>query len=736
MDLKSLIQRLNLYYPTYLQQMLEQWGVRSNSPIPLKNNAETLAKILMDQERVVAKLRTLPPLTGEVLHRIYVSGPSHLATLRLTMVKYGHPEPQVTEAIHSLTNLGILLPADAVKYMIEPDDLLDSGPLVSLPPSLTGPFSLPPPPTEVLPKVDPKDLGATSLGDPSRFANALADLLGLTQRRRLTLTQKGWLNATQQAAISKVIPTCPMEPGTLVHLALAAGLLTAAEELRPGPKAELLAEPLETLLHHCFWGVLPHFSTESRPDGLPLSSVLLHDLCASQVRRLEVGHWVSVDDWINRMIELHPNIGISGLGGRRWDSLPNLRGQRHDLVAFLLQICLPMGLIDMAGKLALPETGLSGGYVVLSSVRNQAKPWVPPPTHMAFRLTPIGKAALLGTAAPEEKGASEQIHVTPDFFVVVPVRADPALLLLLGKAAISLPMQAGDPVRQFRLERERWVQSLQSGLNAQEFMAKLEKATGRPLPSNVRISLEDWGSSFGALRLLLGQDFHRFSSSEERDQWVKGNPERRAVGERDALAPVEPPPAKRPKRGEPTVEIVDYRHPLPPCIVLDEEGHAAPTQNADLLAETELNQLGERVSKVWRLTRGSVIASKWTGKRMTEWLLSRVIDGPESISTRILGWAGGLGPVALGSLELLQVEDPKLMPLLYTLPELMECVVGAYPPQLLVLRPGSRAAIEKVLDDLRVSHKNALQPVPIAELLEAFYNDVPSVAVFNEEDLF
>jgi hypothetical protein len=183
------------------------------------------------------------------------------------------------------------------------------------------------------------------------------------------------------------------------------------------------------------------------------------------------------------MIELHPNIGITGLGGRRWDSLPNLRGQRHDLVAFLLQLCLPMGLIDMAGKLALPETGLSGGYVVFSANRSQAKPWVPPPTHMAFRLTPIGKAALLGTAAPEEKASTEQLHVTPDFFVVVPVRADPALLLLLGKAAISMPMQAGDPVRQFRLERERWVQSLQSGLNAEEFMTKLEKATGRPLPA-------------------------------------------------------------------------------------------------------------------------------------------------------------------------------------------------------------------------------------------------------------
>jgi hypothetical protein len=76
------------------------------------------------------------------------------------------------------------------------------------------------------------------------------------------------------------------------------------------------------------------------------------------------------------------------------------------------------------------------------------------------------------------------------------------------------------------------------------------------------------------------------------------------------------------------------------------------------------------------------------------------------------------------------------MPLLYTLPELMEWVVGAYPPQLLVLRPGSRAAVEKVLDDLRISHQQAPQPVPLAELLEEFFEEEAVIKVFNEEDLF
>ncbi|HNH46061.1 MAG TPA: hypothetical protein PKY30_03430, partial [Myxococcota bacterium] len=706
MDLAALAHRLNLYYPTYLQQMLDQWEQRSSGPFPPKNAAEMLAKILMDADRVNNKIQSLPPLVGEVLHRIYVEHPAALSSLRLTMVKYGHPEPLVTEAICALTNLGIFVPAEGQKYMIEPDDLFASGPRVTLPPSLTGPFVLPAAPVEHLPKVEPTDFGAISLGDPSRFANALADLLALSQRRRLSLTQKGWLNATQQATISKAIPTSPLEPGTLVHLALATGLLSAGEDLRPGPKAELLVAPLETLLHHCFWNVLPHFSTEPVPDGLAQSSFLLHDLCASQLRRLEAGHWVAVDDWIHRMIELHPNIGIAGLGGRRWDSLPNLRGQRHDLVAFLLRLCLPLGLIDMAGPLVLPEAGLSGGYVAFTALRMRPQPWNPAPTAMAFRLTPIGKAALLGTSAPEEKRAAEQVHVTPDFHVVVPARADPALLLLLGRAALSLPVMAGDPVRQFRLERERWVQSLQSGLNAEEFLTKLEKATGRPLPGNVRSSLEDWGRSFGALRLLLGQDFHRFSTTEERDQWVKGDPARSAVGERDGLAPTEPP--TRPGRGRPRAEILDYRLRLPPCVILDEEGYATPTDNADLLAVTELSQIGTPTGRIWRLTRESVTASKWTSKRMREWLGSRLVHSPEGMWTRVLAWSGGVGPVALGSVELLQVDDTQTLLMLYTLPELMEHVVGVFPPSLLVLRPHSRPVVEKRLEELGIRFDTGL----------------------------
>lgn len=714
MDLKGLTQRLSLYYPTYLQHMLEQWEPQLRGPVPLKDAAELLAKILMDPERVAKKLATLPALCGEVLHRIYVVHPTALAGIRLNMVKYGHPEPLVTEAMNALANLGFFVPAGAQHYLIEPEDLFASGPLVTLPPSLTDPFALPPTPSESLPSVEPKDFGAITLGDPSRFANALTDLLDISQRRRLTLTQKGWLHATQQSAISKAIPTCPMPPGTLVHLALTTGLLSAEEELRPGPKAEMLAAPLETLLHHCFWGALSSFSDDPIPDGLPQSSILLHGLCASQLRRLEAGHWLSVDSWINRMIELHPNIGITGLGERRWDSLPNLRGQRHDLVAFLLHLCLPMGFIDMAGPLKLPESGLSGGYVLLSALRGRSEPWTPPPTGMAFRLTPIGKAALLGTAAPEEKGASEQVHVTPDFHVVIPTRADPALLLLLGRAATSLPVKAGDPVRQFRLERERWVQSLQSGLNAEEFLAKLESATGRPLPGNVRSSLMDWGRSFGALRLLVGQDLHRFSSTQERDQWVKGDPQRRAAGERDALAPTEPPP--RAGRGRPKVEVVDYRLRLPPCIVVDEEGHARPTESADLMAETELSQIGDRVGNTWRLTRSSVVASKWTNKRTLEWLQNRVVDGPDSVLTRILAWSGGVGAVGLGTAELLQVEDVEDLLLLYTLPELMQYVLGIFPPTLLVLRPNSLAHVEKHLGELGIRFSAGLSPVPSSEL--------------------
>jgi hypothetical protein len=723
-DVAALAHRLNLYYPTYLQQMLEQWEHRSTGPFPPKNAAEMLAKILMDVDRVNNKLQTLPPLVGEVLHRVYVAPPAALSSIRLTMVKYGHPEPLVTEAICALTNLGIFIPAEGQKYMIEPDDLFASGPRVSLPPSLTGPFALPPAPTERLSKVEPTQFGAISLGDPSRFANALTDLLAISQRRRLSLTQKGWLNATQQAAISKAIPTCPLEPGTLVHLALATGLLSAGEDLRPGPKAELLVAPLGTLLHHCFWGVLPHFSRESLPDGLAQSSFLLHDLCASQLRRLDAGHWVSVDDWIHRMIELHPNIGIDGLGSRRWDSLPNLRGQRHDLVAFLLHLCLPLGLIDMAGPLVLPEAGLSGGYVVFTALRGRAQPWSPAPTGMAFRLTPIGKAALLGTSAPEEKRATEQVHVTPDFHVVIPAHADPVLLLLLGRAALSLPVMAGDPVRQFRLERERWVQSLQSGLNVEEFLAKLEKATGRPLPANVRSSLEDWGRAFGALRLLLGQDFHRFSSTEERDQWVKGNPSRRAVGERDALAPTEAP--NRASRGKTRTEILDYRLRLPPCVLLDQEGRATLTENPDLLAATELSQIGTPDGPGWRLTRSSVAASKWTSKRMREWLGSRVAQSPEAVLTRILAWSGGVGPVALGAVELLQVEDAQTLLMLYTLPELMEHVLGVFPPDLLVLRPERRPQIEKKLEELGIAFRAGIVALPISELLDDGQRSVPA----------
>ncbi|HND32604.1 MAG TPA: hypothetical protein PLA94_21560, partial [Myxococcota bacterium] len=97
---------------------------------------------------------------------------------------------------------------------------------------------------------------------------------------------------------------------------------------------------------------------------------------------------------------------------------------------------------------------------------------------------------------------------------------------------------------------------------------------------------------------------------------------------------------------------------------------------------------------------------------------------------RILAWSGGVGPVALGAVELLQVEDGHTLLMLYTLPELMEHVLGVFPPDLLVLRPQRRQAIEKKLEELGIPFRAGIAALPISELI----GEVPRSAPPDERD--
>lgn len=710
--MKTLTEILRNYFPVTLHQMAERWGMKPpkvvgrSLPWAGVDLPVELASRLSDPEQVGAMVAGLPPLGRTALRVLRQTGPIPLPELRFRLVVGGFRATAVNEVLEDLVERGLVLPQSAERYgMMGADFLRSHRPAVlasgvgEVPPGLVSP-------PEHFPTVDPKDYGPVHLGDPARMGNALVDLLHLIGSRRIKLTRQGWLSATQQSTVAKQIPNNPL-PQYLVELALCTGLVQSGQDgLVPGKNAERCKEPLATLLAHSFWESLQNLRESAEEQAPSPTRIETRVLTASVLARTTNEGWFAADALLDRMVALQPAVGFGVLGQPTFESVPRKKRQRAELLHFLNLFGRAFGILDMAGSPGIPSVPpeLSDLALAYDYGRPDAS-WTPPPSGIALRITPLGRAILRREQAPvEETSAVQSVIVTPDFEIVVPSHADRELHFLLGRACTSLPTRPGDPVRRYRLERERWATALQGGLQLSVFRASLEAASGRPLPQNVAVSLESWSSGFGGIRLLLGHSLHSFDKPAEKAKFLREYPQAVPVEGLYALLPHQP-------RSFPKVPRIDYLKPLAPCVNISEDGTIELREEADLLVASEVAQVADRVGEHWQISRASVQRANWKKERMVKWLEERTFDLDPVIASRILGWSGVFAPAALVQAELLELSGGGDLLSLMTLPEIRALILGVLPPNILILKSGVRSEVEALLVEYRVKLRPTLKSV-------------------------
>lgn len=110
-----------------------------------------------------------------------------------------------------------------------------------------------------------------------------------------------------------------------------------------------------------------------------------------------------------------------------------------------------------------------------------------------FRLTPYGRWLIKGAEKPAEQSSTGgNVIVQPTFEIVVMGPVGDGVLMSLDLFARSEKEQ--EHVSTFVLDKETVYQAQKSGWPVPRIIAYLEELSSRPLPQNVRRSLEEWGA--------------------------------------------------------------------------------------------------------------------------------------------------------------------------------------------------------------------------------------------------
>ncbi|MBI2570116.1 MAG: helicase-associated domain-containing protein [Candidatus Schekmanbacteria bacterium] len=116
-----------------------------------------------------------------------------------------------------------------------------------------------------------------------------------------------------------------------------------------------------------------------------------------------------------------------------------------------------------------------------------------------FRLTNFGKQLL--SEEPEPQWTPEQenwLVVQPNFEILVPLGADARID---EEVATFSRLVGGDAYRIYRLQPHSLVAAFMAGMTPAAVLAALTALSRGAIPQNVRYEIEQWGATYGAIRL-------------------------------------------------------------------------------------------------------------------------------------------------------------------------------------------------------------------------------------------
>lgn len=308
-----------------------------------------------------------------------------------------------------------------------------------------------------------------------------------------------------------------------------------------------------------------------------------------------------------------------------------------------------------------------------------------PPRPTAFRLTNLGAWALGLDKAVEIQEEGGRIVVQPNFQILAmePI-SDEALITLDHFADAE---GGGDRVMSYKLTRQTVYQGQQQGWDTPRIISYLEKASGTPLPGNVRRSLEEWQTLHERIVFRCGQTLAQAADAEVLDQLLQDAGTRRALSQRVTktvtLSPQKVSQVADALRKCGWLPLVTPagEQKVPAILQADEEGHlrfvhAAP----NIYALGRVAPFAEMVDGgTYRITpqavRQALKRKKTTVKSILEALRSvHVGEVPEKLVFNIKAWGTYYGNARIDTLTLIQfrsqtalrelVADPDLSPYL------------------------------------------------------------------------
>lgn len=739
----TLVAVLDAYSSTALSAMRAHWLGKGRAP-DKQSCIRELVGLLTDEAGVVGAVGALDTDQRLVLYQLEQIARPTLANLRTAVSSLGVRD--VDQVVVRLARAGLLLALPlAGTRVLEFGELWDHPErALAVLPLARG--RLPPPPMrkERLPTIDPSKVLALRSPDPGRLVRAMLGLAAIAERRKLKLTAGGWISATHLSVLERELSLDEALPLLFViEVALCAGLVMRDDGLlRAGDGvgqsasvslSERIGQAWRAFLDEGrWWDDQPNLDSAETLNALrapPWGEPALEQAAAARqsvvgvLSRLRVEGWMTLDALVDLVLEHDPGLLIRPLR-REWSysravHIPPVSPypramQRNAAAAFVARTAFAFGLVDLgtttgsfpdfdrpSRRHAHWDAWQDPEHVRYREEERKKPRWVPTPSGVVFRVTPIGQQILWGRATAQATPEGPGLRIGPDFEIVALLDQAPAeALYQLELVARAIPGHAADRARRFRLEKDRWIAALRSGVEAAPLLEQLVAWSGRPLPENVARTLQDWTGSFGLVSVHVGLDLVEFASSAERARRLAettGEP----VGDRYALVP------------QGALEggtLFDYAGPRVRCLDVGVDGTlSVVAAQADLLVEAELGAFAEGAPPR-RVTAASVRASRWSTAEILHRLEHRARAGvPSGLALAIRGWRGEVAPLPLAAATLLQVADPAIAEAILSRPDLAEHLAGAVAPTVLLVRQGRRAALQKALGALGIAVDDALQ---------------------------
>ncbi len=338
-----------------------------------------------------------------------------------------------------------------------------------------------------------------------------------------------------------------------------------------------------------------------------------------------------------------------------------------------------------------------------------------PSAGLAFRLTELGREALLGlesapSAPSEESGEAPPAWVVqPNFDLVVYLDAvSPEQLTFLEQHAARRQTEAHTV--HYVVTSESIHRGLEAGSTVESVLETLQQGAHAELPQNVVREIQEWARQRERLVIHTRARLVAFASEEDRTRALEAGVTGEPIGDTflrlAAEAPV--PRALKTAFGRPALLVLDYAEPPAKCLRAEEDGTLTLVRQVDdLLLAGQLANCAEPVDeKHWRLTKDSLAKVRAAGvpaNTLLAFLHSRLLGPlPALVEIALRNALGARATVQSGPVLAVRIADKALYSALVTSPTAQRYLLDVPGPDTLLIAPEHQEEFLSLLDQLSV----------------------------------